>query len=201
MKFIYVGLLALSLAFTGLAHSANTIKDNATDATFPSEISVENSGKTFKLQATGVATRKKLIVKVYSIAHYIEDAASFSKTNFFQEVLKDGKAKQFTMKWVRNVPAEKVLEAYHESFNKVLAGKESPQVKESIEKFLTFFNQEAKTGDEYILRWLPGGVIEVNLNGKSAGSVTNNDFAAALWSIWFGENSIVNRDQLISQLR
>lgn len=197
MKFIYMGLLALSLAFTGSVYADSTIKDSSTDATFPAEIAV--GGK--KLQATGVATRKKLIIKVYSIAHYIEDAASFSKANFFQEVLKDGKAKQFTIKWVRNVPADKVLEAYHESFSKVLAGKETPQVKENVEKFLTFFNQEAKAGDEYVLTWLPGGVVNVTLNGKNAGSVTNVDFAAALWSIWFGEHSVVNRDQLITQLK
>lgn len=199
MKFIYMGFLAISLCFSCIGSAE--IKDPATDATFPSEVTIDSKGKSYKLQATGVATRKKLIVKVYSIAHYIEDAASFSKNNFFKEVLKDGKAKQFTMKWVRDVPADKVVEAYHDSFNKVTAGKENAQLAEHINKFIAFFNQEAKKGDEYILRWLPEGLVEVNINGKNVGSVSNKDFAVALWTIWFGENSVVNRDQLISQLK
>lgn len=201
MKGFLASLIMLSLSFSGSMNAENTIKDNSTDQTFPVEVSIDSNGKSFKAQATGVATRKKLIVKVYSIAHYIEDAASFNKSNFFQEVLKEGKAKQFTMKWVRDVPVDKVQEAYHDSFNKVLAGKGTPQVNQSVEKFLTFFNAEAKKGDEYVLRWIPGGTVDVQINGKNVGVVTDKDFAAALWSIWFGENSVVNRDQLISQLK
>ncbi len=201
MKFLSLGLVFLSFTLCGVGNAQQTIQDSSTGELFPQEINFESKGQSIKLDATGVATRKKLIIKVYSIAHYIQDASSFSKTNFFQEVLKDGKAKQFTMKWVRNVPVDKVTEAYHDSFKNVLGGKETPKLTEEINTFISYFNQEAKKGDEYVLRWLPGGIIEVILNGKKAGSVEDVDFAKALWSIWFGENSVVNRDQLISQLK
>ena len=64
--------------------------------------------------------------------------------------------------------------------------------------FIGFFNQDVQKGDEQILRWIPGGYVEVLINGKAAGNITNHDFAKALWSIWFGQNSVVDRNSLVS---
>ena len=61
--------------------------------------------------------------------------------------------------------------------------------------------QKLTKGDETVLRWIPGGVVEVWQNGTQKGMVKNSELAKGLWSIWFGENSIVNRNNLVSLIK
>jgi hypothetical protein len=194
----------LSLLFTfvmAFHFAANAdVKDSATGLSFPSEVSFTHEGKGYKLEATGVSTRKKLFIKIYSIVSYLQDAAQATKSDIFDEILKDGKAKQLTLKFVRSVPADKVMEGYHDSFKTALAGRSSPELNSLIEKYIDLFNHEAKEGEEQVIRWLPGGYVEVLFNGKVGGSFTNVEFAKTLWSIWFGPKGVVNRDQLVTYI-
>lgn len=177
------------------------VRDNTTGEVFPSDVSFTHEGTQFNLQATGVSTRKKFFVTVYSIAHYLQNAADIHGGNKFQEILQDGKAKQFILKWERNVDSGKVQEGFQESFKKALSGSEYKQLQNQIAQFIQFFNHEVKKGDEHILRWIPGGYVEVIINGNKAGSITNQEFAKGLWNIWFGEKSVVDRNQLISLMK
>lgn len=198
MRFSVYGLCTLMsacLLSVGL-YAQDNIVDNSTHETFPKEVSFESNGKQYQLQATGVATRKKLIVKVYSIASYLQKGAGGG--DILQAILSDDNAKQLTMKWVRDVGVDKVQEAYKESFHKVFSGQEYAALAGDINQFLQFFNENAHAGDEYILRWLPGGYVEVLINGKKVGSLTNKEFAKGLWNIWFGPKSVVNRNDLVS---
>lgn len=204
MKFSMSGFLMLftCLFASGLNAQENTVVDRSTRESFPSEVSFEANGKQYDLQATGVATRKKMIVKVYSVAHYLQKG--ISKSNYadkLQSIMSDDTAKQLSIKWLRDIGADKVQGGFEESFHKVLQGQGYAHLKGEINNFLQFFNQGVRKGDESVIRWLPGGYVEVLLNGTKVGSLTSADFAKALWSIWFGQNSVVNRNDLISQMR
>lgn len=178
------------------------IADSSTGTTFPSEITIQSNGKDYKLQATGVSTRRKFFVKVYSVASYLQDANQLSGGgDKFQQILQSDKAKQLTLKWVHEGPVSKIQDGYRESFHSVLPEAQYNQMKNDIEKYISFFNTDTKPGDEQVIRWLPGGTIEVLFNGKSAGTITNKEFATALWTIWFGPNSVVKRDDLVSLLK
>lgn len=178
-----------------------TIQDEATGFSFPSEISFQSGGKEYHLQATGVATRVKFFVKVYSIASYLQDPAAIKGGDKFQAIINADQAKQLTLKWFRSVPVDKMQEAFRESFGKVLSNADLAKLKPEIDNFLTFFNQEAEKGSEYDIRWIPGGTIEVFEAGKSVGKIANMDFAKAVWSIWFGETNVVKRDRLVSLVK
>lgn len=162
---------------------------------FPKEVIFEYQGKPVKLQMTGEATRKKFFVSVYQVAHYLQEGAVVSGTNKFQSILNDNAIKQFTFKWLRTVEAAKVKEGYQESFKKTLSASAYAQLQDEISRFINFF-KEVKSGDEYVLRWLPGGHIEVMIQGSKVGEITNLAFAKALWSIWFGDKSVVDREKL-----
>lgn len=178
----------------------DTVSDKQTGVTFPKEISIESKGRTYQLQATGVSTRKKFFVKIYSIASYLQ-VPILANENAFQEIMQNDKAHQLTLKWVYAAPTQKVKDGYVESFKNVLTDQDYTKVQSEIDQFIGYFNQDIKKGDEHILRWLPGGYIEVLINSKSVGKITNQDFATALWSIWFGKNSVVDRDQLVSLMK
>jgi hypothetical protein len=176
---------------------AEEVRDDSTGVTFPKEISINEEGKSFNLKATGVATRKKFFVKVYSIAHYLQDNGFQNKGDIVQAIMDDNYAKQFTMKWVHEASSSKIQEGYYESFKNTL-GADYSRLEGQINQFVKLFNRDAQKGDEYILQWLPGGKIEVIFNGSKAGTVVDKNFAVALWNLWFGSKSVVKKSDLTS---
>lgn len=174
------------------------ISDSSTGETFPSNVSINHDGKDYQLKATGVSTRKKFFVKVYSIAHYLQDSAFGKSADKLKEIMSDNNAKEFLIKWVRSVDAKTAADGYRDSFKGALTSAEYSQLQSVINQYISFFNQDIKEGDEHVIRWLPGGYIEAIINGNKAGNITNPDFARALWSVWFGSKSVVNRDGLVS---
>ena len=198
MKFSMMTICLFLSTFTFQLGAQETIKDNISGELFPKTVSFDHNGKQYHLEATGATTRKKLIIKVYSLAHYLQKKEGRNAGDRFQSILRDDVAKQFTMRWLHNVDVDKIQEAYQDGFRKNLSPDVYNRLQNEIDQFISFFNQPAKKGDEYILRWIPGGMVEVHMNGKKAGSVTNPDLARGLWSIWVGDKSIVNRDQLVS---
>lgn len=193
--------LFLSLASVTLFAQGEEIRDSSTGSFFPREVTVNYEGKSYPLEATGVATRKKFFVKVYSVAHYLQKDAFPVSGDKFAQILTDGKAKQLTIKWVHKADAKKVQEGYLESFKNSLTAEEFSGLQDKIDQYVHFFSSDVQKGDEHILRWFPGGIIEVVINGAKAGSITDPGFAKSLWSLWFGEKSVVDRNQLISLLK
>lgn len=203
MKFSFYGLLFICVfSFSFGLLSREDVTDNSTGITFPGTVSFQEEGKEYDLDITGVATRKRLIVKVYSIAHYLQrNAEQKHGKTIMEDIMSDEYAKQFTIKWARGVGVDKVKEAYQQAFVRVFPGQKQQQLSREISKFFTFFNHPAQKGDEYIIRWVPGGHVELIINGRAVGGITSVDFARGLWNVWFGEKSVVNRNDLISQFR
>lgn len=197
--FLLSSLLSIVTIIASL--SGEELVDKATGASFPSTVSFESGGKTVKLQATGVATRKKLVISVYSVASYLEEGVAIDLKDKFKGILDAKGAKQLTLKWARNVPLDKIKEAYQDSFKNVFSEQEAATLKDEIAKFVAGFSADAEKGEEYILRWEAPGKVTVNIKGKEVVSLSNESFAKGLWSIWFGEKSVVNRDQLVSLIK
>lgn len=195
MKF-WMCLLVAMLSFVTL-NGEDTIVDKSTGESFPATVSFEANGKTYQLAATGVATRKKLIIKVYSIASYLQKGVPNAAGDGLSAIMSDDNAKQLTIKWVRGVGPDQVRESYQEAFHKVLSEQEYAQEKGVLDQFLQFFSAGANKGDEFVFRWIPGGTVDVLINSKKIGSITNKVVAKALWSVWFGEKSVVDRDLLL----
>ncbi len=192
--------LFLTLLFVTASAQAELV-DRLTGVSFPDEISFNAEGKEYNLHATGVSTRKKFFVKVYSVAHYIQDGTQIQSADPFNSVLQDDKAKQLTIKWTYNAKARKIQDGYREAFRNDLSRSEYQQLQNDIQKYIGFMNKNMREGDQTVLRWLPDGQVDVLINGNQVGSIRNRAFAEALWSIWFGPKSVVNRNQLISSMK
>ena len=119
----------------------------------------------------------------------------------FEEILNSDKPKQLSLKWVRTINGKKVQDGYKESFDKVVGRGQGRNVQSDINQFIGFFNRGVNDGDSHKMNWLPDGTVEVFINGNQAGTIKNKEFAKALWSIWFGRKSVVNRNDLISRIR
>lgn len=195
-KFLMFCVLGVFCAIIGFGVFAQEEGAQAIESLFPREVDFTDQGKEYHLQMTGASTRKKFFVTVYHVAHYMDQAGLPQGANKYQEVMQDNRAKQLTMKWVRDVGADKVQEGYRQSFKNALEGRRS-NVQNEINNYVQFFNRDVKKGDQHVLRWIPEGKIEVSINDSTPKVIDNKEFAQLLWNIWFGNRSVVNREQLV----
>lgn len=187
---------ALSGSLYGQVQAPDAVRDTTSGQTFPKVITVDHGGKQYTLEATGATTRRKLIVNVYSIGSYVQQGTPLSGDKA-QALINADVAKQLTMKWLRSVEGEKIRQAYLDGYQNNLSPEQFNQLKGNIDKFVSFFSQDAQKGEEYVIRSFPGGEVEVLINGKSVGTVTDPAFAKATWNIWLGPNSVVDPAKLV----
>lgn len=195
---IFKTFLPVAVCLLGICGSlqAADITDKSTGITFPQEVTVTHDGKDYQLEAVTESTVKKLIVKVYSVAGYLDKNAVTKGGDIYEKLLDDQYPRQIIMKWVRDVPVDKIHDTYNGHFQRLLSESERASIANEINKFNSFFQNES-VNDETTIRWFPGGYIEVLQNNKSVGSITNSTFAKTLISIWFGPKGVVNKQESI----
>lgn len=194
--------LTVLLVFCTLAPAATAqdeVEEPSTKRRFPAAVNFESGGKTWDLRVTGLAVRKKFMFKVYGIAHYMDAAGFEDKESAFAAALSDERAKQITMVFVRDVEAEKTQNAFREGFEKNASDEEFARISDLVERFVGYYGQDVVKGDRFVLRWLPGGVVESLINGMEHDPITDVGFATVLWRIWLGRDSIVDRDHLVER--
>lgn len=194
-KSLFFSFLSVAGLAFGMSHA--DLVDQSTRVSFPEEVSFDYQGKKYQLEATGVATRKKLFIKVYSVASYIEDPSKLKGADLFANIIDSNAAKELLIIWVRSVDQKRVQDGYRESLSKVIP---AGTLKEETEKYIGFFSN-VNHKDEHVIRWLPDGTVVVLINGQEKGSIKNEAFAKDLLSVWFGPNSVVNKSDLITKIK
>jgi hypothetical protein len=197
---VFVALIAGGLLVHASSHGQELVKEPSTEKSFPAGVKYTYAGTEYPMDITGVAVRKKFLFKVYGLAHYMQDPPHGTLEKVLKDIMTDGKAKQLTMVFVRDVDQEKIRGAYRDGFEENAGSDGMAAIKESVNRFVGFFDRNVKENDVFILRWLPGGIIMTNVCGDEKPAIVDQHFASTLWSIWFGENSIVDREDLVSRL-
>lgn len=204
MKFGFTSLcvaaFTLCCGFLSAVGTEDQLVDPSTKLVFPKEVTFSSGGHDYHLSATGVATRKKFIVKVYSVAHYLQDPAAIHGSDKFQAILDSDQAKQLTLQFDRALTPQQIQEAYRESLEKEMSQSEQKQLQPQIDAFIKLFSNGMKKGDEQVMRWLPDGQLEILVNGNLLSTIGNAQFAKFVWAIWLGSHSVVDRNALISLL-
>ncbi|MEW6512163.1 MAG: chalcone isomerase family protein [Bacteroidota bacterium] len=193
-------LAALVLAGSRFAHSQEMVKEPSTGKSFPEVATFTHEGTTHTLSLTGLTVRKKFFFKVYGMAHYAESPARGTTEEALTAMMVDGTARQITMDFARDVDAEKIKEAYADGFSENATSDELKEIQPLVNQFTGYFTKEVKENEQFILRWLPGGIVLTTVAGEEKPPLKNPVFARVLWSIWFGKNSIVDREELVERL-
>ena len=202
-KRILIGMFSiLLLAGAGVCGAAGDprtqVVEPVTGIAFPSEVRFSQDGEDYTLRMTGTAARTKWFFRVYAIAHYLQtskEARPFNPTN----PLTDGPAKQMTIQYARNVPAQKITRILREDFELNTTPSEYREIATDVERMLAYFVHPVKKGDVFVMRWLSGGRVYLELNGQKLGEAKNGLFARTLWAIWLGEHSVVDPKALMAQ--
>jgi len=192
-----LGLLVIALLLPVCAQE--TVKESSTGKTFPVQLTITHEGKSYPVTLTGTTVRKKVVFKVYGMAHYAQDPQPGKTEEVLAAMLTDGKAKQITMEFVRDVDVASIQTAYRDGFAENATADEAKAIAPLIEKFLKYFTKDVKENDRFVLRWLPGGTILAQTQGTDHPAITDTTFARVLWSIWLGDDSIVDQDDLVSR--
>lgn len=190
-------LFACVTCITGTLPAIEMIEDPTTKNSFLKNIQIDTRIKNYQLQATGTDSRSKYFIKVYSVAHYWENPIQGKRDELFQAIMQDDKAKQFIFHWLYDIDSKKLRDGFLESFHMLLTESQFRHMTPSIEKFVGYFNKDIKVNDIHQISWIPGGTIDVIVNGERKGSIKDKEFAETLWTIWMGPKSSLNRNNLI----
>jgi hypothetical protein len=67
----------------------------------------------------------------------------------------------------------------------------------AVEQFIGYFDRDVAENEQYVLRWMPGGIVTTTVAGEEKPAIENETFARVLWRFWLGEKSIVDRKKLV----
>ena len=145
----------------------------------PDTVSVD--GKALKLNGAGI--RKKLIVKVYVAALYVETPSKDAAT-----LVSSTQAKSMRLHMLRSVEGPKISGAIVEGFENNSAAA-MPQLKPRLDQLAKLI-PDVKEGEEIALTWIPDKGTQVSVRGTTTGTIEGRDFADALFSVWLGPNPV-----------
>ena len=184
MRLITVAPIAL-VAGLAVPLGAQEVKEPRTGVSFP----VKVDGMT--LLGVGVRTKTFLKVKVYAAGFYVADAAltgplavhrgRTGTSAFYRDLVWGDFPKLMVLHFVRDVSTAQIQESLREA----LAGADPTR----REQFIAFFG-DTHSGEEYRLRWAPGGTLEVTVAGKAKPPIADKAFAAAAFGAWLGDQAV-----------
>jgi hypothetical protein len=121
----------------------------------------------------------KYIIKAVAAALYIDQRVPP------QQVLSDV-AKRLEMEYLWGVSAKDLKAGAEYVLARNLPAEQLEAIRPQIDALHALY-RDVKAGDRCSLTYLPGVGTWLTLNGQILGTVAGADFAAAYFSIWFGE--------------
>jgi hypothetical protein len=182
-----VVLLALSTLVA--ASAASALVESKTGTEYPDRITVETPAGPATLVATGVGLREKTVMKVdvYTIVSYVDETAALGGAPADAILALDG-PKRLQMDLRRSFSREKLVNSFVESIDRNFEDR-SPFAAD-LERFLAYFQRDAKSGDRIVFDYAPQTGLTTSLNGEVKGVIRNAAFVQALWSVWFGMHPV-----------
>ncbi|MCZ6579954.1 MAG: chalcone isomerase family protein [Gammaproteobacteria bacterium] len=170
-KLFIVGLLSLLVLPVQAAELAGvSIKDQVT------------AGNGEVLVLNGIGLREKFWIDVYVGSLYL-----VNKSSGVAEILSAPNASRIQMDFVhKEVASEKLIKAWNEGFEKNQSSAILATLQDRIDRFNSFFNQNALAKDQYIFDYIPDKGTTVIKNNTVLGLIPGQDFKNALLEIWLG---------------
>lgn len=183
-------VVSASLAFVS-ASLLSAVPARAQEVAEPKS-GVKFAAKEGDMSLLGVGLRVKKILftfKAYAVGFYVADSAlagsltaykgKTTTPEFYKELIEGDFPKLMVLKFVRNLGKDRIQDAMREA----LEGAD----KAKTDTFVSFF-PEVKDGQQCLIRWAPGGTLEVTLAGAQKPPIPG--FAATVFGIWLRENPI-----------
>jgi hypothetical protein len=132
---------------------------------------------TLKLQGAGLLYYK-LLIKAVAAGLYLDERVGPA------QVLSDV-AKRLEMQYFWGVSAQDLVKGSEAMLQRNLGSETIAALRPQIDQMHALY-RDVKAGDRCSFTYMPGIGTWLTLNGKILGTVAGADFAAAYFSIWFG---------------
>ncbi len=176
-KIMYKKIFAAALGFCLIFSVASAVETGGVN--IPDSMSLKNGQK---LILNGAGLRTKFFMKIYAGALYTKQ-----KMNDAKKIIEADEPMAIRMHFIYDgVSAKKLIDAWNEGFENATGGNIKP-IKDKVDKFNSFFTQEAKKGDIYDIVYVPGQGVSVTIKGKAMGTISGLEFKKAVFSIWLGD--------------
>jgi len=169
------------------------------DSDFSKNIDFVHDKDNLALILTGSTIRKKYFLDIYSMAHYVEKKPTALDDNIYKNIMQSAGAKQISMVFMRDLSSDQIQKSLIEGIQLNTTENEYIEIKPQVTEFIASIYNDVQQNDKFIIRWLADGTLVSLFKGKTVSTIKNELFAKTVWSIWFGDKSIVDRDALISQ--
>lgn len=182
--------LAASAAFLLAAGQAAAVVESKTGTEYADTVTVTTDTGEQVLVATGAALREKTMLKVdvYTIASYVAEGADLGSGDRAAAIWTVDAPKRLRMDLRRSFSREKLISAFREVIESNYP--DLTPIAADLAAFEGYFTRDAQSGDVIIFTWLPGQGLATELNGEVTGTIANPAFVEALWSVWFGGESV-----------
>lgn len=91
---------------------------------------------------------------------------------------------------MKKVSARRLSNALHEALLLNITESEHNELQSAINKMLSFFEGNLRTGDKVIFEYAPGFGTSIQIGDTLKGTIQGKDFYAALLKIWVGESPV-----------
>jgi hypothetical protein len=140
-----------------------------------------------QLVLSGAGLRTKMFIKVYAGGLYLR-----KQDNDAQKIIGADEPMAIRLHFIYDgVSHEQLIEAWNEGFASATGGNIAP-LKESIERFNSFFTEAARKGNIYDIVYTPGEGVTVIIKGKLIGTIKGLEFKKAAFAIWLGDKPADN---------
>ncbi len=168
------------LALIGLFFSARPVHAAVVEGvTFSDRLSVE--GRDLELRGAALL-RYKIFLKAYVAALYVEPTAR-------PVVALHELGLRLEIEYFWSIPASGFADATREGIARNVDDATYLALEPRIERLNELY-RDVQPGDRYSLTYVPEVGTELSLNGARLGLVEGEDFAAAFFDIWLGEEPL-----------
>jgi hypothetical protein len=202
---LFVKSLLLAIVLVSVAQADNSVSETGAETQFPHNIVIEYNNEQLDLFMTGLTIRRKFFLKIYSMAHYIEQVpnvagSNISDDNIYKSILQNNGIKQISMVFMRKLSAEQIQDSLRSGMQLNSSEADYLKILPQVEEFMQAIYADVKKNDEFVIRWYPDGEVISLFQGTQISSIKNVKFAETLWAIWFGDYSVIDRKALIGEL-
>jgi hypothetical protein len=173
-----------------LVAAGPAVASSLAEARFAERVVARNAE--LRLHAVGVL-RTRIVFEAYVAALYLGEGVTPER------VLADV-PRRLEIEYFWPIPADAFARATLEGISRNVDARTLASLQERIERVNRLY-RDVRPGDRYALTYVPGAGTELALNGEPRGSIDGADFAAALFSIWLGDEPFDAslKDQLLGR--
>jgi hypothetical protein len=174
----FVTAMTAAALIAGLVAGETTAAEVA-GVSLEETVQVGEQGQVLLLNGAGI--RKKVVVKVYVGALYLQQKMSDPA-----KILDDSGPKRMVLHFLyKELGAKKLADAWTDGFRRNQSAAELEKLQERLTRFNALF-PTVRRGDRIEVDLLPGKGTTVRVNGREAGGVAGEDFSRALLKVWLG---------------